>query len=121
MRIDKYIWSVRLFKTRSLAKEACEKERVKFNGAFTKPAKEVTPGDHIAIKTLGQWRTFVVEGIPKSRVGPKLVAEHLRETTESVVSEAIAQTQRMNAENRNIGIVGRPTKKDRRAIDKFRA
>lgn len=119
MRIDKFIWAVRLFKTRSLASKACDTEKVKLNGIFVKPSKEVKFGDEISIKVNPIWRTFKVLEIPKSRVGAKLVALNLIETTSEFDLAKLEQVKIQNHQNKILGIKGRPTKKDRRDIDKL--
>lgn len=117
MRIDKYIWAVRLFKTRSLASKACADEKVKLNGEFTKPSKLIAIGDEISIKVIPIWRTFKIIDIPKSRVGAKLVPNYLIETTTEADIFLLEQIQEVNRQNKVLGIKGRPTKKDRRDLD----
>ncbi len=119
MRIDKYIWAVRLFKTRTLASKACDDEKVKLNGAFVKSSKTVAEGNEIAIKVIPIWRTFKVLEIPKSRLGAKLVAQHLIETTLETDLALLEQIQLQNHQNKVLGIKGRPTKKVRRDLDKL--
>jgi ribosome-associated heat shock protein Hsp15 len=117
MRIDKFTWTVRLFKTRSLASKACASEKVKLNGDFIKPSKLITLSDEIAIKTIPIWRTFTVLDIPKSRVGAKLVAQYIVETTSEADLAQLKLIQQQNRENQLLGIKGRPTKKNRRDLD----
>lgn len=117
MRIDKYIWALRLFKTRSIASKSCAAEKVKFNNEFTKPSKTVVIGDEISIKVIPIWRTYKIIGIPKSRVGAKLVPDHLLETTLSEDLIQLQQVQEVNRQNKALGVKGRPTKKDRRDLD----
>lgn len=119
MRIDKFIWAVRLFKTRTLASKACDGEKVKLNSAFIKPSKMVVAGSEVAIKVIPIWRTFKVLDIPKSRVGAKLVAQYMVETTSEADLAQLAQIQLQNHQNKVLGIKGRPTKKDRRDLDKL--
>lgn len=118
MRIDKFIWAVRLFKTRTLASKACDGEKVKLNGAFIKPSKVVSSGNEIAIKVIPIWRTFKVLELPKSRLGAKLVAQYLIETTPEADLALLEQIQLQNHQNKILGIKGRPTKKVRRDLDK---
>ena len=120
MRVDKYLWCVRLFKTRSLASKACGNERIRLNGEIIKPSKEVGPGDEIALKVAPIWRTFIVKDIPKSRVGAKLVPDLMEETTSESDLLELEVIQRMNSETRSFGIIGRPTKRHRRDLDKFK-
>lgn len=121
VRIDKYLWMVRLFKTRSRAAEACRKDRVKLNGSPVKPAQNVKPGDEMEVKFTPIWRNYKVLGFPKSRVGAALVSDYLTEqTSESELEkfkdyQAVQRSQFMYSPSR-----GRPTKKDRRKIDRFK-
>lgn len=119
MRIDKYIWAVRLFKTRSLASKSCSSEKVKLNGVFVKTSKTVALNDEIAIKIIPIWRTFKVLDFPKSRVGAKLVSSYLVETTSKDDLLQLKQIQEVNRQNKVMGIKGRPTKKDRRNLDQL--
>lgn len=119
MRIDKYIWAVRLFKTRTLATKACDDEKVKLNGAFVKPSKAVAEGNEITVKVIPIWRTFKVLALPKSRIGAKLVAQHLVETTSESDLALLELLQQQNHQNKVLGIKGRPTKKVRRKLDKL--
>lgn len=121
MRIDKFIWAVRLFKTRTLASKACDAEKVKLNGVFVKPSKVVATGNEIAIKVIPIWRTFKVLELPKSRLGAKLVAQHLMEITPEADLALLEQIQLQNHQNKVLGIKGRPTKKVRRDLDKNNA
>ena len=119
MRVDKYIWAVRLFKTRSQAAKACSGERVLINGEFTKAGKVLKDNDVISIKSTPIWRTFKVIDYPKSRVGPKLVNEYVKETTSISELEKLKQYELVNRQNKTLGIKGRPTKKDRRNLGKW--
>lgn len=120
MRIDKYLWCIRLFKTRSLATAACNEERIKLNGSFTKASREVSIGDEIELKAPPVWRGYKVIDIPKSRVAAKLLPELVLETTSEDALKELELIRMLNAENRSIGIVGRPTKRHRRNLDKFK-
>ena len=116
MRIDKYIWAIRLFKTRSLASKACIGEKVKLNGDFIKSSKIVKKNDVIAIKVVPIWKVFKIVDLPKTRIGAKLVGDFSREITSDRDLELLKQYQLTNRQNRSIGIKGRPTKKDRRNL-----
>ena len=116
MRIDKYIWAIRLFKTRSLASKACISEKVKLNGDFIKSSKIVKKNDVIAIKVVPIWKTFKIIDLPKTRVGAKLVGDFSKEITYNGDLELLNQYEIINRQNRSIGIKGRPTKKDRRNL-----
>ena len=120
MRIDKYIWAIRLFKTRTLSPKGCADEKVKLNGVFIKQSKVVNINDEIAIKVIPIWRTYKVLDIPKSRLGAKLVPEYVIETTSAFDLKQLEEIQLQNRQNKLLGIKGRPTKKDRRDIDRFK-
>lgn len=119
MRLDKYIWCVRLAKTRSIASELCSSEKVKVNDAFCKPSKELKVNDVIALKHAPIWRSFKVISIPKSRVGAPLVSTFCIEITLESDLEQLRLIEELNRVNKSMGITGRPTKKDRRDLDKF--
>ena len=119
MRVDKYLWCVRLFKTRSQATSAIEKGRVKVNEQVVKPAKELMIGDLISVKNPPIWKTYNVLAIPKSRVGAKLVAELIEEKTTEEQLNILKEVQLSNNANRSYHQKGRPTKKDRRDLDDF--
>ena len=120
MRIDKYLWVVRLSKTRSIATKLCNADKVKLNGDVVKSAKNVKPKDEIAIRELPIWRTYKVIEFPKSRVGAKLVVDYVEETTPKEDLEKLREVQESNKQNRIDGFRGRPTKKDRRKLDNFK-
>lgn len=120
MRIDKYIWCVRLAKTRSIASKLVNDEKAKLNEDFVKAAKTVKKGDEIAIKEIPIWRTFKILDIPKSRVGAPLVQELIVETTSEEDLAQLAEVRETNRQNLQYGIKGRPTKKNRRNLDDFR-
>ena len=120
MRIDKWLWAARFFKTRSLATHACELGRVELHGQTTKPARDVKVGEFVRVKN--DSGEFYVEVLALSEIrGPASVAQTLyRETDESKALRAKA------AEDRKLMPVfeqfreGRPSKRDRRIINKFR-
>ena len=117
MRIDKFCWCVRLFKTRSLSTKSVDAEKVKLNSKFVKSSKHIAIGDEISIKVIPYWKTYKALDIPKSRVGAKLLPELIIETTSQDILKEIENIQLINRENKSLGIKGRPTKKDRRDID----
>jgi ribosome-associated heat shock protein Hsp15 len=120
MRLDKYIWCVRLAKTRSLASDLCSSEKVKVNDAICKASKELKINDVIALKHAPIWRAFKVISLPKTRVGAPLVSSLCIEITPEEDLEQLRLLEEINRVNKSMGIVGRPTKKDRRDLDKFR-
>lgn len=118
MRVDKYLWCTRYFKTRSIATTNCKKGLVKVNDAVVKPSREVYPMDKITIRKQQVNYTLVVNDIPKSRVGAKLVDIYRTDTTPKEAFEAKELLQYSKDYYRKKG-TGRPTKKDRRSIDDY--
>lgn len=119
LRIDKWLWAARFYKTRSLASEEIDKGRVHINGQAVKPAREVKTGDMVAMRHAGgQQRTVQVRGISAAR-GPAPVARLLyEETAESVAANlAAAEQRRYASEPAHTITQGRPTKRDRRALN----
>ncbi|MGV3638814.1 MAG: RNA-binding S4 domain-containing protein [Flavobacteriales bacterium] len=118
MRIDKFLWCVRLFKTRSLATEAIRREQVKVGGRIVKASAEVRPGDVFALREAPVWRSWEVLAIPASRVGAKLVPTSITERTAFEDLEKLERARLAKAQHREPG-EGRPTKRDRRDMDRF--
>ncbi|VXB97533.1 Heat shock protein Hsp15 [Maribacter litoralis] len=118
MRIDKFLWSTRYFKTRNIATNACKKGHVKINGITAKPGREVFPMDEIVARKNQIDYKFTVLDIPPSRVGAKLVDIYRKDTTPKEAFEHNELLQYSKDYYRKKGI-GRPTKKDRRDIDEF--
>jgi ribosome-associated heat shock protein Hsp15 len=118
LRIDKWLWAARFYKTRSLATEEIDKGRVEINGHEVKPAREVKVGDTVMVRREGLRRTVVVKGISNMR-GPAPVAQQLyEETPESIAERERAAQQRHDApEPANTIEHGRPTKRERRELD----
>ena len=118
MRIDKFLWSTRYFKTRNIATTACKKGHVKINGLAAKPGREVFPMDQIVVRKNQIDYKFTVLDIPPSRVGAKLVDIYRKDTTPKEAFEHNELLQYSKDYYRKKGI-GRPTKKDRRDIDDY--
>jgi len=118
LRWDKYIWAVRLAKTRSQASEELSKGRIKVNGQTIKPAKEPKVGDIISISKNTAVFTYKVINVLEKRVGAKLVADYLIDTTPLEEIEKFKTYQLAQQVYRQNGS-GKPTKKDRREIDDF--
>ena len=118
LRIDKWLWAARFFKTRSLATDEIDKGRVEINGQEVKPAREVKVGDTVAVRREGLTRTVLVKGISDVR-GPAPVAQQLyEETPESLQERQRAAEQRKYAREPALSIEhGRPTKRGRRELD----
>src|SRR3954468_13214852 len=121
LRIDKWLWSARFYKTRSLASEEIDKGRVHVNGQEVKPAREVKVGDTVGMRREGVTRTVVVRGLSNMR-GPAPVAQQLyEETPESIAErERSAERRRLAPEPADAIEHGRPTKRDRRELDQQR-
>ncbi len=118
MRIDKFLWSIRYFKTRNIASTACKKGHAKINGITAKPGKEVFPMDEVVVRKNQIDYKFTVLDIPPSRVGAKLVDIYRKDTTPKEAFEHNELLQYSKNYYRKKGI-GRPTKKDRRDIDDY--
>lgn len=118
MRIDKYLWCTRYYKTRSLASTAVRKGQVKVNGGAVKPSREVYPMDRIVVRRDQIDHQLTVLDIPENRVGAKLVDIYRKDTTPK---EAFAHNELLKFAKdhyRKQGL-GRPTKKDRRDMDDY--
>jgi ribosome-associated heat shock protein Hsp15 len=118
MRIDKFLWSVRYYKTRALATDAIKKNRVKVNGNVVKASKEVIPGDQIEVKKDQINLSFKVINVPKSRIGAKLLSLHIVDTTPKEEYE-ILELRKLSQDYYRERGEGRPTKKDRRDLDDY--
>lgn len=118
MRIDKFLWSVRFYKTRNTATEEIKKNRVFIGENPIKSSKEVKAGDIIKIRKNQIDYKIKVLDIPKSRVGAKLVALYVSDMTEKEQYEILKMRKLSQDYYRQKGL-GRPTKKDRRAMDGF--
>lgn len=120
MRIDKYLWCVRLFKTRSQAAKKISNGGVQLNNeVIKKSAKEIAVGDVIKVRNNPIWKSFEILDIPKSRVGAKLVPDLILETTSDEDLELLRSVQKQNQQRHQMGLIGRPTKKDRRNLNDF--
>ena len=118
LRIDKWLWAVRFFKTRSLAADEIGKNRVQVNGDIAKASREVKVGDTVTVRLGAVTRVVRVLGISGQR-GPAPVAQRLyEETPESIAAQAAAREQRRMGSEPALSIEqGRPTKRDRRELD----
>lgn len=118
VRIDKWLWAVRLFKTRSQATEACRKGRIMVDKVQVKPSRMIKLGDIVQIKKAPITYSFKVLGLIEKRVGAKLVAEHLLDVTPKEELDILETQKHMFTLQRDRG-TGRPTKKERRDLDDF--
>ena len=122
VRIDKWLWAARMFKTRPLAVEAVNGGRVELNGARVKPSRDVKPGDELVItRGEGVRQTVVVRGTAERRTAASIAQELYEETPESIAArEAHAEQRRLTAPPPIFQGGGRPTKRDRRRLDQGR-
>jgi len=118
VRIDKWLWAVRIFKTRTLAAEACKKGKVLIAGIQVKPSRNVKVGDVIGIKRNPVLYSLKVVALAENRMNAKLVPEFMENVTTPDQLE-MAELTRIAAQNNRDRGTGRPTKKDRRDIDDF--
>lgn len=119
-RIDKWLWAARIFKTRSIAANACKTGRVTVHGAHAKPSRIIKVGEIIHVKKPPVTYSFKVLQCIEQRVGAKLVADIYENVTDSKQYELLEMSRISGFVDRARG-TGRPTKKERRAIDAFSA
>jgi ribosome-associated heat shock protein Hsp15 len=119
MRLDKWLWAARFYKTRSLATDEIGKGRVRVNQLEAKPARDIKTGDTVAMRQGPTIRTVVVQGLSQQRGAAPVAQQLYEETPESLrLREAAAEQRRLNNEPAASIEHGRPTKRDRRSIDK---
>ena len=118
VRIDKFLWSVRIYKTRTIAAEECEKHRVLLNGAEVKPSRNVRAGDRLTVKKLPVVYTYEVIQLIDKRQSASLVKNYIVDTTPQDELDK-AEMARMTAFVQRDRGAGRPTKKERRDIEKM--
>ena len=118
VRIDKWLWAVRLFKTRTIAAEACKKGRVIIGSTVVKPSRNVKVGDIVCIKRNPILFSFKVLALSENRMNAKLVASFMENVTTADQLELIELGKLAGQTGRDRG-AGRPTKKERREIDDF--
>ncbi len=118
MRIDKYVWCVRLSKTRSLATKLVVGNKVKLNGLEMKPAKEVAVGDIISIQKNNATFSYRIKALTEKRLGAKLISDYIVDETSA---EEVEKYKAYQAAQRNYRGKdhGKPSKKDRRELDDF--
>jgi len=117
-RIDKWLWAVRIFKTRTIAAEACKRGRVMIKGGLVKPARMVKAGDVIDVRKPPIVYSFKVIQPIEKRVGAKLVPEFMENVTTPDQYEILEMNKIAGFIDRQRGL-GRPTKKDRRDLNEF--
>lgn len=119
LRIDKYLWAIRIFKTRSLASEACEKGKVKLKGDSVKASRAVTIGDEYEIKTEARKWIIKVTGLLGNRVQYSEAIKYYIDLTPSEELEPIKTQATSFHTGKRLSKIGRPTKKERRDLDDF--
>ena len=118
VRIDKWMWATRIFKTRTIAVEACKKGRISINNVTVKPSRMIKVGDIIQVRKPPVTYSFKVLALTASRMGAKLVAGYLENVTTPDQYEILEMNKISGFVDRSRGL-GRPTKKDRRDLDQF--
>jgi ribosome-associated heat shock protein Hsp15 len=118
VRIDKWLWAVRLFKTRSIAIEACKKGRITIRSVTVKPSRMIKAGDIIEVRRPPVTYSFEVLALSENRMGAKLVPEFMRDVTPPLQLEILEISKMSGFVDRARG-TGRPTKKDRRELEQF--
>ena len=116
LRLDKYLWCIRVFKTRSEATDACKGNKVQVNGVPSKPSKEVKVGDMLVIRKGPAELTYRVKAALHARVGAALVPEYAENLTPEAELDKLHAPKEVFFVKRDKG-TGRPTKKDRRTLD----
>ncbi len=116
MRVDKYLWCIRYFKTRSIATKACKEGKIRVNGDLIKPSREIYPMDKITVRKNQINYELLVLDTPDSRIGAKLVDIYRKDTTPTEALQKLDLLKYSKDYYRKKG-AGRPTKKDRRDID----
>ena len=121
IRIDKWLWTVRIFKSRSIATQACKSGKIKVNASKCKPARMVTVNDLISVDKKGLKLEFKILEILKSRVGFSIAKDCYEDLTSIEEREKFKafHGRRLSGEDREVGL-GRPTKRDRRELENFK-
>lgn len=117
-RLDKWLWAARIFKTRTMAADACKNGRVTVNGANAKPSRTVKVGETVSVKKAPVTYSFKIINAIESRVGAKLIGQVYENVTDPKQYELLEMSRISGFVDRARG-TGRPTKKDRRAMDSF--
>ncbi len=118
-RIDKFLWSVRIYKTRSQAADACKSGKVIINDVAVKSSRSIEPGDIFTVKKMPVIFTYRCIDIPASRVGAKILADFIENLTPEEELQKLDIRPGYNSGQRRRG-AGRPTKRERRDIDRFK-
>jgi len=119
LRIDKFLWAVRIYKTRSLATEACNGNKVKINGNSVKPSRQVKVGDEFTVTQRFINRSYKVISLLHKRVSAKIVSQYIEDLTPQEEIDKLKMERFTSYVQRYKG-AGRPTKKKRRLIEKYK-
>jgi ribosome-associated heat shock protein Hsp15 len=119
LRLDKYLWSIRLFKTRTMAAAACDNGKVKCDGAQVKAAKQVHVGDEYEVKTEARRWRIKVSGLLHNRVAHSEAIKYYIDITPAEELERLQYQASSFHTGKRLSKIGRPTKKDRRELDGF--
>lgn len=119
VRIDKYLWACRIFKTRTQAAEACKKAKVKINDVAVKASRETHIGETILVERDHLWQSYRVIDLLETRVSASIAVKYIENLTPPEKLEDHRIKMKLQSENRPFGL-GRPTKKERRIIEKFK-
>ena len=119
LRVDKYLWAIRLFKTRSLASAACESGKVKYNGLQVKPSKAVAVNDEYEVKTEAKRWRIKVTGLLHHRVAHSEAIKYYMDITPAEELERLQFQSASFHTGKRLSKIGRPTKKQRRDMDGF--
>lgn len=119
LRLDKYLWSIRLFKTRSLATDACNNGKVKFQKTAVKPSKTVNIGDEFEVKTEAKSCIIKVTGLLSNRVQYSEAIKYYEDITPAEVNDGISYQATSFHTGKRLSKIGRPTKKQRRDLNDF--
>lgn len=118
-RVDKWLWCMRVFKTRTIATDACKKGRVMMGGVAVKPSRAIKPGDIIDVKNPPITYTFRVKQISGGRLGARLVPEYLENLTPQTQYDILEMSKISGFVDRQKGL-GRPTKREGRELSRFK-
>jgi ribosome-associated heat shock protein Hsp15 len=119
IRLDKYLWSIRLFKTRTMAAVACDTGKVKFNGSSAKASKNVSIGDEYEVKTEAKRWRIKVTGLLEKRVAHSEAIKHYLDITPEEELQRLQFQAASFHTGKRLSKIGRPTKKERRDLDEF--
>lgn len=118
VRVDKYLWAMRIYKTRSIAADACKNGRISINGVQLKPSRTFKIGDTFNVRKGPVTYTYKILQLTENRLGAKLVPEYIQDCTSPQQLEILELARMAGNGGRDRGM-GRPTKKDRRDIEVF--